>query len=220
VVIAVDVPWIARWAIVSFGAFWLIATTNIYNFMDGIDGLAATEGIFISGALLLLSHLSGGQHAIDAVLLAACGANMGFLYWNWPPARIFMGDVGSGFLGFVLGCCGLLLISEGVSTAAVLIVFAAFLVDSSITLVRRVLRRERWYSAHRTHAYQQLARAWGSHRSVTLVVAAINVFWLLPLAAWATILPETSARAIALAFGPLVFGCVAAGAGRALKFLG
>ena len=172
--------WLRRCA--EFAA--LVWLTNLFNFMDGIDGLAGMEAVSVSGlgAFLLLRNrlLSGAQ-----LSLMLCAASLGFLVWNWPPAKIFMGDVGSGFLGFTLGT--LALFSSKTDSTLVwpwLILLAAFLVDATVTLLRRISGRARWYEAHRSHAYQHAARASGSHAKVTLAVAAMNIGWLFPLA-WA-----------------------------------
>jgi Fuc2NAc and GlcNAc transferase len=114
--------------------------------------------------------------------LLLLGAVAGFLCWNFPPARIFMGDAGSGFLGLMLG---LLSIQAGwVSPGffwAWLILLGVFVVDATLTLLRRLVRRQKPYEAHRSHAYQYAARKYGAHRPVTLAVGAINLLWLLPL---------------------------------------
>jgi Fuc2NAc and GlcNAc transferase len=172
--------WVRRCA--AFAA--LVWLTNLFNFMDGIDGLAGMEAVCVSalGAFLLLrDDLVGGEQ----LSLMLCAAALGFLVWNWPPAKIFMGDVGSGFLGFTLGT--LALFSSATNSKLVwpwLILLAAFIVDATVTLLRRMFMRARWYEAHRSHAYQHAANASGSHAKVTLAVAAINIGWLFPLA-WA-----------------------------------
>lgn len=204
----------AGWLAVAMSLFWLVGNTNVYNFMDGTDGLAAMQGVFLSLALYLVARIVGVQHPPEYLLIAACGACLGFLVWNWPPASIFMGDVGSGFLGFTFAFVSLELIHGGVPAAAVLILFATFLADASVTLVRRMIRRERWYSAHRSHAYQRLARRWQNHRAVLFLFTFINFLWLLPLATLATIWPEYASWIAGLAIAPLAAAAVAIGAGR------
>jgi Fuc2NAc and GlcNAc transferase len=115
------------------------------------------------------------------LLLAASVA--GFLYWNFPPARIFMGDTGSGFLGFVFGVLSI----QAAATSSLffwswLILLAVFIVDATMTLCCRVCRGEKPHQAHRTHAYQHAASLCGSHLPVTVSIGLINVFWLSPLA--------------------------------------
>jgi Fuc2NAc and GlcNAc transferase len=161
------------------GVVWVL---NLFNFMDGIDGIAASEAIFIACAAALLSPVlhGGGQVASASLVLAAASA--GFLLWNWPPARLFMGDVGSGFLGYVIAVLAIAATAEHPAALMVwLILGALFFVDSTVTLVRRLLRKERVHQAHRSHAYQALAARHG-HRRVTVGWTVLNVFCLLPCA--------------------------------------
>lgn len=192
--------WAGRGAVLM-GLVWL---TNLFNFMDGIDGLAGMEAVCVSGlgALLLRNALPG--YAQVSWMLAA--ASLGFLVWNWPPAKIFLGDAGSGFLGFSLGV--LAMFSSRAGTAFLwpwLILLAVFVVDSTVTLLRRVLSQARWYEAHRSHAYQHAARLWGSHAKVTLAAAAIDIAWLFPLAWCACRYPEAAPAFAAVAIAPLVY---------------
>jgi Fuc2NAc and GlcNAc transferase len=153
-----------------FGLVWL---TNLFNFMDGIDGIAASEAVSVSaagGAFMFLA----GDRTIALATLVVCGASFGFLVWNWPPAKIFMGDVGSGFLGFVLGALAVASISAGtVSLGVWVVLLGAFLLDTTITLLRR-LGKERFYEAHRRHAYQRAVQSGLSHRRVTASLLLIN----------------------------------------------
>ncbi len=169
------------------GIVWLI---NFYNFMDGIDGLAGGQGIcaaLMGGALLWMAGNVG--LAVTAWLLAATCA--GFLIWNWPPARIFMGDVGSGLIGFIFA---VLALASEQSGAAPLLIWALLLMlfvgDSTLTLLNRMIKGEKWYTAHRSHGYQRLTQRGCSHRSVTLCFIGINVLILWPLALWAWWAPE------------------------------
>lgn len=195
------------------GTLVIVWTLNLFNFMDGIDGIAGSEAAFVAGcgAWLGLSAASGiGPAAI--VFSAAC---LGFLVLNWPPARIFMGDVGSGFLGYVIAV--LALASERAvpgEALAWLMLSGAFFVDASVTLLRRSLRGDRVFEAHRTHAYQWLARRWGTHRPVTFLFLAVNLFWLLPAVLLAKTYPEYSLLVFVTAFTPLVVAALMAGSGR------
>ncbi len=188
----------------AFGAVFLVWLLNLYNFMDGIDGIAGSEALFAAlaaGLLELFLGNAGNELLMLAILASAC---LGFLIWNWPPANIFMGDVGSGFLGFVLG--GLALISEhsgGLSIWTWLILLAVFWVDATFTLFRRVLRRDRWYQAHCSHAYQHASRLYRSHVKVTGSVLLINIFWLLPWAAMTLVWPGAAVLICVLAVLPL-----------------
>ena len=163
-------------------ALYLVWSINLFNFMDGIDGIASLEAILVSlgGAFVWWLTQPQGDWLV-AIAFAACVA--GFLFWNFPPARIFMGDAGSGFLGCIIATLAL----WSSHTAPHLfwswfILGGAFMVDSTMTLVRRVLRGERFNEAHRCHAYQFAARKHGSHKVVSLAFVAITGVWLFPLA--------------------------------------
>jgi Fuc2NAc and GlcNAc transferase len=202
--------WVARAA--DIGA--LVWLTNLFNFMDGIDGLAGMEVVLVSsfGAALMIQDGLPGYSQLSWSLAAA---SLGFLVWNWPPAKIFMGDAGSGFLGFTLGT--LALFSSRSKPELLwpwLILFAAFLVDATVTLLRRMISRARWYDAHRSHAYQHAAQTCTSHAKVTLAVAAINTGWLLPLAWAAYRYPQAAPAFAAVAFVPLVLITIRFQAGR------
>lgn len=188
---------------------------NLFNFMDGIDGLAGSEAVFVSAAGAGLVVFSGlpQDTAVAGFLIAAASA--GFLLWNWPPARIFMGDSGSCYLGYSLAVLALSVgrANPGIFFAWV-ILGGVFFVDSTVTLVRRIASGERLYEAHRSHAYQRLARRWGSHRRVTLAVLAINLFWLYPMALLAMRLPNWASVVSGIAFVPLIILAWAIGSGR------
>lgn len=188
------------------GVLLLVWLLNLYNFMDGIDGLAAMETIFIALSASLLVFLRGGSaNYATALLFVLSLASMGFLVWNWPPAKIFMGDVGSGFIGFMLAALAILTSLDGsLPLWSWLILFGVFLTDSTITLMGRIWRKERWYEAHRNHAYQIASRLLQSHKKVTMVVASINVFWLLPFAILATFLRAYGLLWLLIAYAPLV----------------
>lgn len=147
---------------------------NLFNFMDGIDGLAGAEAALVGLAAGLL--MAGGHFGLAFASWVVAAASLGFLWWNWAPARIFMGDVGSGYLGFVLGT--LALASEragGLPGLLWLVLLGLFFVDATATLVRRVIRGEAWHLAHRTHAYQLAVRLGWSHAQVTLGALAVNL---------------------------------------------
>jgi Fuc2NAc and GlcNAc transferase len=192
----------------------LIWISNLFNFMDGIDGIASIEAVFVSGAGAGLNWYEGGAPGLTAALICLAAASLGFLRWNWPPARIFMGDVGSGFLGFSLAVLGLAVGQKGTFPIEVwAILGGVFLVDATVTLIRRIVRGARWHEAHRSHAYQHLARRWKSHLPVTVLVVMIDVFWLLPLAILAAKYPPYVLWLVATALGPLVALVIACGAG-------
>lgn len=188
----------------TLGLVWL---TNLYNFMDGIDGLAASETVVAGGAIAALLWAAGAP-GLAALTVALAGASLGFLAWNRPPAKIFMGDVGSGLIGYALGAVVLAAGRDpGVPIPLLLIPLAVFVCDATFTLVRRLVRGERVYEAHRTHVYQRLiARGW-SHGRVTGLVVAIDLV-LAGLAWWASGAADRIPPAIAVALA----GTVAAGA--------
>jgi len=155
---------------------WVALVTNVYNFMDGIDGLAASQAVVAGAALVAAGSLVRNPLvAVGGGLCAAAAA--GFLVFNLPPARLFMGDVGSTFLGF--NVAGLSLLGNlGVGGGRLpiefgLVVLAPFLFDSLVTLGRRILRGERWYEAHRSHFYQRLVRHGLKHAQVTGLYAGL-----------------------------------------------
>jgi Fuc2NAc and GlcNAc transferase len=164
------------------GALWI----NLYNFMDGIDGLAGSEAVFILGGAALLAWLGNAGVVEDPRLwwmVGLAAACLGFLLFNWPPARIFMGDAGSTYLGLMIAFFALTTtFSFWLSPWQWLILAALFIADSLTTLGRRLVNRERVWEAHKRHAYQALQRRFGSHRKATLLYVAINFVVLLPLA--------------------------------------
>jgi Fuc2NAc and GlcNAc transferase len=185
-------------------AIYLVWLLNLYNFMDGIDGIASVEALCACLGACLLYGLSGAPALIWGPLILAA-AVVGFLYWNFPPARIFMGDAGSGFLGIALGVLSLQAawVSSDLFWAWV-ILLGVFIVDATFTLIRRLLRGDKVYEAHRSHAYQFASRRFGKHLPVTLAVGAINLFWLLPVAYSVTQLGLDGAWGVIIAYVPLI----------------
>jgi len=197
----------------TLGIVWVL---NLFNFMDGIDGLAASEGVFVSATGAALAAYAGEGAGVWAPALMVAVACLGFLLWNWPPARIFMGDVGSGYLGYVLGVLTVIATrADPVSLCVWLILGGVFWCDATVTLARRVLRGESPHTAHRSHAYQQLSRRFGEHRRVTLLVLGINLLWLLPWATYAQLNPPHALAATLAALVPLLVLALAAGGGAA-----
>jgi Fuc2NAc and GlcNAc transferase len=173
-------------ALAILGVAWLI---NLYNFMDGIDGLAGSQAV-VAGGLGATLLFTLGHTGLGLVSLLVAAAAAGFMYWNWEPARIFMGDVGSSFLGFVFGVLALASEAAGaVPLTGWLLLLGVFIFDATATLIRRVAAGERWYEAHRKHAYQRLLAAGWSHGRVTgFAIAAIVVMG--GFAAAGTVHPE------------------------------
>lgn len=205
-------PQVGGYVLGLVGTVW---TINLFNFMDGIDGIAAAEAIFMTVAAALLGAFAGvAPRLIPAELLfaAACG---GFALWNWPPARIFMGDVGSGYIGYLLAVLALAATRDSPVALPIWVTLGGvFLIDSTVTVVRRFLRGEPVHRPHRTHAYQWLARRWKSHGRTTLVVTAVNLFWLLPCAWFEAREPAYAVPGAIIALAPLVLLALVAGAGR------
>jgi UDP-N-acetylmuramyl pentapeptide phosphotransferase/UDP-N-acetylglucosamine-1-phosphate transferase len=185
----------------------LAALANFWNFMDGIDGLAAMQSAFVATAAGLVAAVAGGSAiALAALLLAAAVA--GFLPFNAPRARIFLGDVGSGALGFA--CGGLLLLAwdqRAASLPLALLLASAFLLDAGLTLARRMGAGRRWYTAHREHLYQWLVRRGLSHARVVVLYLSWNLLIVTPLAVAVLLhhLAAPHALAAALAGGSLLW---------------
>jgi len=208
---AVDLGVVGTLLLLLYLAWFL----NLFNFMDGIDGIAGAQAMSMSliACLLLQISAAGTAGALPLLLLAA--ATAGFLVWNWPPARIFMGDVGSGYLGFALGALALWTLIQGWLTPWVwLILGGAFLADATVTLAVRATARQSLAEAHRSHAYQRLSRHLKGHRPVTLSVLAVNLFWLGPLSLAATVWPRHGALIALVALAPLFLLAARLGAGR------
>lgn len=197
------------------GVVWVL---NLFNFMDGIDGIATSEAVFVTWAAVIPMFLSGIPRAVSTASLVFGSACLGFLPWNWPPAKIFLGDVGSGYVGYAVAVLALAAANENpVAVWVWLILGGVFFVDATVTLVRRLLRRERVYEAHRSHAYQWLSRRWGSHRRVTLAVLVVDVLWLLPCAVFASLHPPLAATTTLIALAPLIALAITEGSGRPEK---
>jgi Fuc2NAc and GlcNAc transferase len=193
--------WVLIWA------FILLWSLNLYNFMDGIDGIAALQCILACGSAALLSWLGAGEggYALFCLLLAV--AHLGFLFWNWPPARLFMGDAGSVPTGFLLASLALLGWVQGqLNPLCWLILLAAFVTDASWTLLWRAATGQPFTQPHRLHAYQRLSRHFGSHLAVDMVLVALNALWLFPLAWGVQSWPKYGILLVILAYLPLVWG--------------
>ncbi len=207
--VEVDLGW--GGAIVA--ALYLVWLLNLYNFMDGIDGIASVEAISVCLGACLLYWISGFEQLMVLPMILILSVS-GFLYWNFPPAKIFMGDAGSGFLGIVLG---LLSLQAAWASSQLfwcwLILLGVFVVDATFTLIRRLVRGERVYEAHRSHGYQFASRRAGGHLPVTLAVLFLNVCWLLPVAVFGVLFDLDGFIGLLVAYLPLVFLAVACKAG-------
>jgi len=191
------------WA--GYGISWafILAFTNIYNFMDGIDGLAGSEGAAVAlaaGILLLCS----GQPVVGWLFVGLSVALLGFLRWNWQPARIFMGDVGSNLLGFVFATAALATGQfSSVSIWVWTILLGVFIVDGFLTFGRRLAKRLPPYQAHCSHAYQGAVQEDYSHACVTATVVGINVL-LAGLATIAWLWPEIAIALVLFSYALLI----------------
>ncbi len=149
--------------------------TNLYNFMDGSDGLAGGMALFGFGFYAAAAWLAGDP-ALLAISATVSAAAAGFLWFNFPPARIFMGDVGSVPIGFMAGAVGLAGWANGAwAPWFPVLVFSPFIVDATVTLLRRALRGERVWRAHREHYYQRMVQLGLGHRNTALLWYALMV---------------------------------------------
>jgi Fuc2NAc and GlcNAc transferase len=199
-----------------FAVVAIIWILNLFNFMDGIDGIAGIEAVsatFFAGLFLSIISPDSSLALLHWLLAASV---CGFLVLNFPPAKIFMGDSGSGFLGFMLAA--LALASGQVDQSMLwvwLTLLGVFIVDATFTVIHRLIRGEKIHEAHRSHAYQFASRKYNSHFKVTLAVLAINLLWLAPMAY--LIVNETLNGSVALciAYLPLVLLAIKFNAGAA-----
>lgn len=208
----VDLGWLGA-VLGVVGLLWLL---NLYNFMDGIDGIATLEAVSVLAFAIVITLYLGQNSVLQAVvvLFAACS---GFLVINWPQARVFMGDIGSGFLGLVFG---VLVVTETMLPLwSWLILLGWFITDATVTITLRLFRGENISEAHSQHAYQHLNRTVGTQRTL-LGLVVINTFWLFPLAFAASIFQELGVILLGLAYLPLIIVQYCCGAGQsASKFM-
>ena len=185
-----------------FISVWFI---NLYNFIDGIDGMAISGAVFICIAAIVVLAISGGDAYfifVFALLAASC---LGFLFFNLPPASIFMGDAGSIFLGYSLGTLLLgTVVLEQISIWTWIAILGYFIGDTTTTGLFRLFRVKKWYGVHRSHAYQNLARICNSHAKVTYGVTLYHMLWALPLAIWSALVPAMAVLPAMLSLAPAV----------------
>ena len=198
--------WMPFWLPYILCCFLLVWMINLYNFMDGIDGMAVSGTIFSCFALIITLIITSGFSTlviIFSLLLFSC---LGFLIYNWPPASIFMGDSGSIFLGYFFGSLIIISLIEGdISFWTWVIVFSYFFGDTHVTIIMRIVLSKKWHKPHRSHAYQNLARILDSHIKVTAGVQVYNIFYILPLAVFSVIFPVWAAFFSILAVVPVIF---------------
>lgn len=212
----VDLPFQGPWVPLFFAGAVLLLTwfLNLYNFMDGLAaGQCASVCVGFASLLLIQDRLYFA--AVSQFLVVAA---LGFLFFNWHPARIFMGDVGSGYLGFAIGSLILELSwNNRLPLASGLILMGAFVVDSTVTLIRRWMRDEDVTQAHRDHAYQHAAQLGLGHKKVVLSFLSINFIWLLPMAYLSMELPDWRWLILGIAYAPLVAAAIRLKAGMPLR---
>lgn len=165
------------WAAIPLTLFWITAVTNLSNFIDGADGLATSLSIVYSSGIAAAAFATGHPYEgiVALVVIAAC---LGFLWFNFPPARVFMGDVGSLTLGFVFAVLAIRLATLGehpVPLTFFLILYSSFLFDTTYTILWRVIRGEKFWQAHRTHLYERLLLVGWSHLRVTLFYVGLSL---------------------------------------------
>jgi Fuc2NAc and GlcNAc transferase len=197
------------------GVLYLAWLLNLFNFMDGTDGIAASEAMFVcvAGAVLNYYVLSDINFSAAAIILAT--STFGFLLYNWAPAKIFMGDIGSGYLGIVVGGLSLMAAKQQHELLWVwIILLAVFVSDATITLIRRLLRKEKPHVAHRSHAYQHLAIRFNSHSKVALIILSINVVWLFPIAFLVANKQLAGTTGVVVAYIPLLTAALVLNAGK------
>ena len=186
--------------VLVFVMVWMI---NAYNFIDGIDGFAASGAVIISLTLYFSLLLSDANSLIAPVFLLLSASVIGFVFFNWPPASIFMGDAGSVFLGYIFGVLLFFtVLGSYLSIWTWLTVFGYFLGDTVVTQIMRVFLVKRWWHPHRSHAYQNLARITGSHYVVTSRVVIYHLLWISPLTFLTVILPDYAFIVMIIALTP------------------
>jgi len=207
--IFLDTNWIPHSISIGLSLLFLVWVINAYNFIDGIDGLAISGATFISGALILIMIITNNSSELTIIYFSLLACVLAFMIFNWPPARIFMGDSGSIFLGYLIGTLILLTIKNSdVTVWTWLVIFGYFFADTAVTQLMRLLLVKKWYMAHRSHAYQNLARITGSHLKVTTSIIIYHIVWLLPLMIFSIKLPDLSMYASALAVFPAMLFAV------------
>jgi UDP-N-acetylmuramyl pentapeptide phosphotransferase/UDP-N-acetylglucosamine-1-phosphate transferase len=171
-------PQYLGWLGLPLTALWVVGLTNAFNFMDGIDGLAAGQAVIAGCTWFLLGVCVLIQPVVASLALLLAASSLGFLLHNMPPARIFMGDVGSTFLGYSFGALPVLASSDVSDPRLALVsiaISAPLVFDTMLTLVRRAIHREELFEAHQSHLYQRLVRLGYSHGQVTALYGALAV---------------------------------------------
>jgi UDP-GlcNAc:undecaprenyl-phosphate GlcNAc-1-phosphate transferase len=162
------------WIAVPVTLLWIVAIINFYNFIDGLDGLAAGVGMIAALFLVLIGTFSVSS-SLTMIYLVLAGSCLGFLRYNFPPARIFMGDTGSTFIGYSFAVLAIIGSGTGVPVFVTLLLLAGVIGDAALTLIKRIVARERIFIPHRTHYYQRLTSVGFSHKQITLLEYLVTV---------------------------------------------
>lgn len=187
-------------AALLFVPVWLI---NVYNFIDGIDGFAVIGSVCICAAAIMVMAITGGDEKLVFAFALLAASSFGFLFWNVPPASIFMGDAGSIFLGYCFAALLLTTVFTGqISIWTWIAILGYFIADTTTTTLSRIVLVRNWYGVHRSHAYQNLARIYKSHAKITYGVALYHLLWALPLAVWSAVSPDWALVAAMLSVMP------------------
>ncbi len=192
-----DLPWreLVYWSCAVVAMIWMM---NLYNFMDGSNGMAGFQGVF-AGVTMAALFQFGGESSMALVALGVAAGCAGFLPLNFPRAKVFMGDASSVPLGFIFAAfAGYGVWTGSISLPLSILIMSVFLVDTTLTLLSRVLHRERWYTAHAQHVYQRLIAQGWSHQRVLVVYQALNVVLVLPAIVLAKIYPQYALMTVAL----------------------
>jgi Fuc2NAc and GlcNAc transferase len=153
---------------------WITWIINVFNFMDGVDGLVASQAI-INAFVLSIWFFCSGDNNIALVCLILGGATSGVIFFNWAPAKIFLGDSGSLSLGFIFGVLAIYGVTKyKMPVSGFIVLYGVFLADTGITLLRRILKRERWWEPHNQHFYQRIVRNGVSHSKMSIIVVIAN----------------------------------------------
>lgn len=218
--------------VLLFALGWMLWMTNLYNFMDGIDGLAGLQAMAVGVCVAVILATAQAPLALWLAPLLLAAASGGFILWNFPPAKIFMGDTGSAWLGFVFAGLALLsAIHDPLLFWVWAILLGVFIADASITLLSRLLRGQKIYEAHRSHTYQKVSlrlMAHYQHRGLDAVTArtrahrlyclfslAVLILWLAPLAWLASVHILGGFTAALIAYTPLAMTALWCKAGKA-----
>tara|TARA_B100000959_G_C14924865_1_gene601094 strand:- start:136 stop:1161 length:1026 start_codon:yes stop_codon:yes gene_type:complete len=200
-------PWVLKqsWVLHLIGSLGIVWFINLFNFMDGVDGMLASNASLFSlmGALALFWL---GHSSLSVILVLLVASLTGFLIYNWAPAKVFMGDSGAAFIGYTLAVIALYSVSERMLNFWTwIILMGYFVADTTTTMVIKIVTVRGWFhEEHRSHAYQQLALMWKDHRRTTFFVLGITAFWMVPLALLSLRFQKNTVIIAMIALAPVV----------------